>query len=51
MDPMKQLWTAIDAVFGSWNNERWKKYREIHGIKGLKGTAVTIQSMVFGNFG
>jgi pyruvate,orthophosphate dikinase len=50
-DPMKQLWKAIDAVFGSWNNERAKKYREIHDIKGLLGTAVNVQTMVFGNAG
>ncbi len=50
-DPKKQLWAAIDAVFGSWNNERAIKYREINEIKGLLGTAVNVQSMVFGNFG
>ncbi len=50
-DPKKQLWAAIDAVFGSWNNERAINYRRINDIKGLPGTAVTVQSMVFGNFG
>jgi pyruvate,orthophosphate dikinase len=50
-DPKEQLWGAIDAVFGSWNNERAIKYREIHNIKGLLGTAVNVQAMVFGNFG
>ncbi len=50
-DPKEQLWAAIDAVFGSWNNERAIKYREINEIKGLLGTAVNVQSMVFGNFG
>jgi len=50
-DPRKQLWKAIDAVFGSWNNERAKKYREINEIKGLLGTAVNVQIMVFGNAG
>ena len=50
-DPVKQLWFAIDAVFGSWMNERAIKYREFNNIKGLKGTAVNVQSMVFGNFG
>jgi len=50
-DPKKQLWGAIGAVFGSWNNERAIKYREINNIRGLLGTAVTVQSMVFGNFG
>ena len=50
-DPKKQLWGAIDAVFGSWNNDRAIAYRKINEIKGLKGTAVTVQSMVFGNLG
>jgi pyruvate,orthophosphate dikinase len=50
-DPMEQLWGAINAVFGSWMNERAIKYRELNNIRGLKGTAVTVQSMVFGNFG
>ena len=50
-DPKAQLWKAIDAVFGSWNNERAIKYREINNIKGLLGTAVNIQSMVYGNLG
>ena len=50
-DPKVQLWGAIDAVFGSWKNERADKYREINKIEGLKGTAVNVQSMVFGNFG
>ena len=50
-DPKDQLWKAIDAVFGSWNNERAIKYREINNIKGLLGTAVNIQSMVYGNLG
>ena len=50
-DPKAQLWKAIDAVFGSWNNERAIKYRKINNIKGLLGTAVNVQSMVFGNLG
>ena len=50
-DPKVQLWAAIDAVFGSWNNERAIKYRDINKIEGLIGTAVNVQSMVFGNFG
>ena len=50
-DPMVQLWAAVDAVFGSWNNERAIKYRAINGIVGLLGTAVNVQTMVFGNFG
>jgi len=49
-DPKKQMWGAIDAVFGSWNNERAIKYRDINKIEGLLGTAVNVQSMVFGNW-
>lgn len=50
-DVKKQMWDAINAVFRSWNNERAIKYREINKITGLLGTAVNIQSMVFGNTG
>ena len=50
-EPMVQLQAAIDAVFGSWNNPKAIKYRDINGIKNLKGTAVNVQCMVFGNFG
>lgn len=50
-DPLNQLWGAVNAVFGSWMNERAIKYRELSNIKGIKGTAVNVQSMVFGNFG
>lgn len=50
-EPLKQLWAAINAVFGSWNNPRAIQYRRISDIRGLKGTAVNVQSMVFGNFG
>ena len=50
-DPMDQLWKAIAAVFGSWNNARAIKYREINGIPHAWGTAVNVQSMVFGNMG
>lgn len=49
-DPKQQLWGAIDAVFGSWHNERALKYMEINKITGLLGTAVNVQSMVFGNW-
>ena len=48
-EPKEQLWAAIDAVFGSWNNERAIKYRNINKIGDLLGTAVNVQSMVFGN--
>lgn len=50
-DPTEQLWAAIDAVFGSWNNPRAVKYRQIHEIRGVLGTAVNVLSMVFGNTG
>ncbi|MDR1108151.1 MAG: pyruvate, phosphate dikinase, partial [Spirochaetaceae bacterium] len=50
-DPIEQLWGSISAVFGSWMNERAIRYRALNDIKSLKGTAVNIQSMVFGNFG
>ncbi|MBI1852029.1 MAG: pyruvate, phosphate dikinase [Planctomycetes bacterium] len=50
-DPRVQLRHAIDAVFGSWMNERAVKYRQIYKITGLLGTAVTVQAMVFGNLG
>lgn len=50
-DPIKQLYASINAVFNSWNNYRAVRYREINNIKGLIGTAVNIQAMVFGNLG
>ena len=50
-DPMKQLYAGIDAVFGSWNNPRAIKYRSLNDIRGLLGTAVNVQAMVFGNSG
>jgi pyruvate,orthophosphate dikinase len=48
---MEQLKLAINAVFGSWNIPRAKRYRELNNIKGLLGTAVNVQAMVFGNMG
>lgn len=50
-EPMDQLWAAIGAVFGSWNNARAVKYREMNGFDHSWGTAVNVQSMVFGNTG
>ena len=50
-DPKAQLWEAIGAVFDSWNNERAIAYRKFNNIPGDWGTAVTVQSMVFGNLG
>jgi len=46
-----QLWGAIAAVFGSWQNARAIAYRRLHDIPDTWGTAVTIQTMVFGNRG
>ncbi|KAF7151070.1 hypothetical protein RHSIM_Rhsim02G0016700 [Rhododendron simsii] len=50
-DPKKQLQLALKAVFDSWDSPRAIKYRSINHITGLKGTAVNIQCMVFGNMG
>jgi pyruvate,orthophosphate dikinase len=50
-DGKKQLRHAIDAVFGSWMAPRAVKYRDLNKIKGLLGTAVNVQAMVFGNMG
>ncbi|MFW5690698.1 MAG: pyruvate, phosphate dikinase, partial [Planctomycetota bacterium] len=50
-DPRQQLQASIDAVFGSWNNPRAIKYRQLNDIRGLLGTAVNVQTMVFGNMG
>uniref|UniRef100_A0A2P2IKL2 pyruvate, phosphate dikinase n=1 Tax=Rhizophora mucronata TaxID=61149 RepID=A0A2P2IKL2_RHIMU len=49
--PTKQLQFAVKAVFDSWDSPRAIKYRSINQITGLKGTAVNIQCMVFGNMG
>ncbi len=50
-DPFKQLELAIEAVFKSWNAPRAISYRRVEGIRGLNGTAVNVQSMVYGNMG
>ena len=50
-DPHQQLWGAIGAVCNSWNNQRAITYRNLHHIPDDWGTAVNIQSMVFGNLG
>ena len=50
-DAMEQLWGAIAAVFKSWNGKRAISYRRIEGIPDEWGTAVNVQSMVFGNMG
>ncbi len=49
--PYEQLWNAVGAVFGSWNNQRAITYRKLNGIPDEWGTAVNVQSMVFGNIG
>ncbi|HLB96865.1 MAG TPA: pyruvate, phosphate dikinase, partial [Acetobacteraceae bacterium] len=50
-EPEEQLWGAIGAVFGSWMNPRAITYRRLHDIPADWGTAVNVQSMVFGNMG
>lgn len=50
-DPMDQLFMAIEAVFSSWNNDRAIIYRNLNKIDHDLGTAVNVQSMVFGNMG
>ncbi len=50
-DPQEQLWGAIGAVFGSWNNDRAIAYRQLYHIPHTWGTAVSVQTMVFGNMG
>ena len=50
-NPVEQLWGAICAVFRSWMNERAILYRKMEGIPDEWGTAVTVQSLVFGNMG
>ena len=50
-DPIEQLWGAVGAVFGSWMNARAITYRKLNNIPESWGTAVNVQSMVFGNMG
>ncbi|MFA6338512.1 MAG: pyruvate, phosphate dikinase [Candidatus Paceibacterota bacterium] len=50
-DPREQLWGSIGAVFSSWNNDRAIVYRRKYGIPHEWGTAVNVQTMVFGNMG
>lgn len=50
-EPREQLIDAVKAVFRSWNNDRAVLYRELNGIPASLGTAVNVQSMVFGNMG
>jgi pyruvate,orthophosphate dikinase len=50
-DPWEQLWSAIFAVFESWNNDRAEFYRILNHIPSSWGTAVNVQAMVYGNLG
>ncbi len=50
-EPMEQLWGGVGAVFASWNGKRAISYRRIEGIPDEWGTAVNVQTMVFGNMG
>jgi pyruvate,orthophosphate dikinase len=50
-EPINQLRMSVEAVFGSWMTPRAVRYREVENIRGLLGTAVNIQSMVYGNMG
>ena len=50
-DPQEQLKSAIEAVFSSWNNKRAQDYRNFNKIPHTLGTAVNVQTMVFGNMG
>ncbi|MEI8344946.1 MAG: PEP/pyruvate-binding domain-containing protein, partial [Candidatus Omnitrophota bacterium] len=50
-DPIQQLWGGVSAVFSSWNGKRAISYRRIEGIPDEWGTAVNVQTMVFGNMG
>ena len=50
-EPIDQIWAAIGAVFGSWNNDRAIVYRRDYGIPHSWGTACNVQAMVFGNLG
>ncbi|RMH12016.1 MAG: pyruvate, phosphate dikinase [Planctomycetota bacterium] len=50
-NPFKQLELAIEAVFKSWHADRAVSYRRLSGITGLKGTAVNVQTMAYGNMG
>jgi pyruvate,orthophosphate dikinase len=50
-DAWEQLWGSVNAVFGSWNNDRAVTYRKLNNIPAHWGTAVNVQAMVFGNMG
>src|SRR5689334_19148081 len=50
-NPLEQVEASIEAVFKSWMGDRAIRYRELNDIRGLRGTAVNVQAMVFGNMG
>jgi pyruvate,orthophosphate dikinase len=50
-DPMDQIAEAAQAVYESWDSVRAQEYRQLNALQGLKGTAVTVETMVFGNSG
>jgi pyruvate,orthophosphate dikinase len=50
-DPWDQLWQSVEAVFGSWHTKRAIDYRRVNGIPDDLGTAVNVQTMVYGNMG
>jgi pyruvate,orthophosphate dikinase len=50
-DPREQLWAGVRAVFDSWNVQRARDYRRLHGLAEDSGTGVNVQTMVFGNRG
>jgi pyruvate,orthophosphate dikinase len=50
-DPSEQLSAAVEAIFQSWQSARAARYRRLHDLDNLAGTAVTVQAMVFGNMG
>jgi pyruvate,orthophosphate dikinase len=50
-DPRQQLWAGVRAVFDSWNVQRARDYRRLHGLSEDSGTGVNVQTMVFGNRG
>ncbi len=51
LDPLEQLWGGAKAVFDSWNVQRARDYRRLHGLPEDSGTGVNVQTMVFGNRG
>ncbi len=50
-DPMDQIAEAAQAIYKSWDSARAQEYRRLNALQGLKGTAVSVETMVFGNSG